>query len=112
MLEIDDAYDAEHDASKLIPMATCNPCFDLRKRLQKMEDAIKVICHGISLSTVDQGKAGEALFILAKKFSVYCSDMLQRQHTADAGALGRKLIEKPGNWWKTLRQFEQEADGA
>lgn len=110
MLQIDDAYDIEHDASKLIPMATCNPCFDLRKRLQKLEDAIKLTCHDLSLNTIDKGKAVEALAILAKKFSGYCADMLQRQHTADVGALGRGLVEQPGNWWRTLRNFETEAN--
>ena len=112
-LQIADEYEIEHDPSKLTRMATCNRCFDLRKHQMKIEDAIKVVCHNlVHVMTKDEQKARgrELLRKLLKQFSQWCSDVLNRQHAANVGSLGDRIIADPKNWWKSLREFETEAN--
>jgi len=112
-LEIADGYDAEHDPSKLIRMATCNPCFDLRKRVMKIEDAIKSVCHSlvwVKMGDAQKDRTKDLLRKLVRQFSQWCADTLHRQHTANAGALGDRILAKPTNWWRCLRDFETEAN--
>jgi len=113
-LQIDDDYDPEFDSAKLIPMATCNRCFDLRARLRKIEDSIRILCHSLSFPITDErrARAYELLRKLSNQFSQWCSDMLNRQHMADSGSLATRLMKEPSNWWKALRKFESEADSA
>ena len=39
-LEIDDSYDSVADPFKLLPLATCNRCFDLRERQKRIADRL------------------------------------------------------------------------
>lgn len=112
MLQVDESYAEQADPDKLIPMATCNSCYDLRRRLGKMEDAIKALCHALAANTIERETAVLGLKFLAGKFSSYCADTLHRRHLADAGALADLLIDEPRNWWRALREFESQAEAS
>jgi hypothetical protein len=112
-LQIADGYDAEHDPSKLIRMATCDRCFDLRARQIRLEDAIKVVCHNlvhVAMSGDGKFRAKELLLKLTQRFSQWCADMLNRQHAANSVSLAEKILTHPPGWWRCLRDFENEAN--
>lgn len=111
-LSIADDYPAEKDPRNLIPMATCNRCFDLRERRIKIETGIKRICYRLelgSLESSDRAKLGDSLKMLAKKYSEWCADILRRQHAANVGYLASALIESPTQWFNHLKDFETAA---
>ncbi len=114
-LEIDEDYDASHDPNKLIPMATCNRCFDLRRRQMRMEEHIKMLCHFLATSDPNDAKRGqvvEAVNRVAKRFSIWCSDVLNRQHAESVEVLTSELISSPKGWWLHLRHFEERTNEA
>lgn len=56
---IDDGF-PEEGIGRWLPMATCNPCFDLYKERQTIRDRVKVICEWLSRTRmVNQAKATE-----------------------------------------------------
>lgn len=111
LLKIADDYPGG-DPMKLVSMATCNRCYDLRDRRIKIEGNIKRICHRLSLGKLDDGEKGrllEMLKVLARKFSIWCADMLRRQHAANVGYLETVLIDHPEHWYRSLLDFEEAA---
>lgn len=118
MLEIADGYDAEHDPQNLMVYATCNPCFDLMVERRKITGLIQKLCRLVSVlnppGTMVKKKVpdelAEAIYKAAKLFSVWCAKLLRRQHAANAGELGNRLLGRPNNWLGFLGEFENEAN--
>ena len=75
---------------------------------------MKTICHRLTIGKAD-GKQRDVLLaqleILTSAFSEWCASVLRRRHTAVSSNLFRAILEDPVNWWKHLRNFEQEANG-
>ena len=117
VLTIADDYPTGRDPLRLVPMATCNPCFDLRERRVKIETQIKKFCHILELLaekdqiTETEGKAirtaTEAVVMLAAKYSVWCGDALRRPATVQGVKfLADALARHPARWWYHLADFE------
>ena len=115
-LSIDGAYPTEHDPMNLVPLATCNHCYDLRDRRMSLERSIRFACYARQLELVSKkpdvaklDSIADGLKVLASKFGHWCSDLLRRQHSANAGYLADVLINQPDNWHRSLQDFENAA---
>jgi hypothetical protein len=111
----DSEYAALRDPLKLLLMFCCNECFDLRERRIKIETMLKRICHQLAFEKTDGAKPlddktraalHDSISLYAKRFSIWCADMLRRPHSANAGYLVEAIIQKPSDWYSHLRDFE------
>jgi hypothetical protein len=113
MLQLAVGYPAGKDPQKLIPMATCNRCYDLRERRIKIESSFKRLCHALAMEKMDESKRDrthELLKVTCSAFGRWCSDLLRRQHTANVGFLANAITEQPDRWYHHLKDFETAAN--
>lgn len=118
-IEIDDEYSKLGDPLKIIGLAACNRCADLRVEKRNLEAKIRFTCmmRAASLKkpseTQDQ-KARGVLESLTKKYA----NMIARWHHKDGMAWDEEcvnlLMEKPAQWgiiigelWKLYNDWEK-----
>ena len=110
----------EKDPNKLLPMATCNRCSDLRTERRGLEAKIKYICMMRAFpkqrpSDVETQKARGLLTKLTRDYA----NMIARWNGADGMAWDEEcvnlLIDKPVHWpevlgvlWKMFRDWQAQ----
>ncbi len=120
-LDISLNYPIEKDPRKIIPMATCNRCFDLRERRIRLENRFKRACYQLALEKTEgakqlDSKAKELLVSLVEltcsQYSRWCADLLRRQHRANVRFLVDAILNQPDRWHNHLKDFESAANNA
>lgn len=123
-LEIDDSYAELGDIHKLIPMAACNRCADLRVERRTLEAKIKHVCmmRAFSKRKPSDEENEKATKVLTKLTQDY-ANMVARWHERQGMAWDEEcvalLLEKPqqwfdilGNLWRMYRQWEAQGEPA
>ena len=137
VVEIDDDYAKLGDPFRLIKLATCDRCYDLRIRRQNIEDAIYRACLGIIQAGIKPNKptkpgeepktpaekarfkesedALKVLVTLTQAYALLASDWCNRSGMIWDEALPAAILEKPKFWrviledyWKTFNRVRRE----
>lgn len=108
ILTIDDAYAELGDPSKLIPMAACNRCADLRIRRRSIEEAIKRSVFPLLTPSktreANEQKAREELIILTKKYTALIAEWTDAADPWWDIDIIDSIIANPAHWTSFLGQ--------
>lgn len=119
-LKIAKSYSELGDPQKLIPMAACNSCADLRVERRSLEAKVKFICmmrktEGKKESDSQQQERREALEKLLKQYAHLVARWHFMEGMAWDDAALDTVMEKPGQWfdvlatlWKTFKAATPE----
>lgn len=109
-VEIDDAYAELGDPMKLLPMACCNPCADLRVKRRNIEENIKAVamilvqCKGKVPQAISQ-MASEQLRV---KTQAYCK-LIAEWHDMSGMAwdenIPAAIMDHPDMWYSVLERL-------
>lgn len=109
-LKIDDTYAKMRDPYKLVPMATCNACYDARFHRKTLEQRIGRICArfiGVSdkkrQSLLEQWQRPLELW-MDKYTQLLCAQYHKRSIVCDE-SVWRSLLEHPEVWGKILNRW-------
>jgi hypothetical protein len=105
-IDIDDDYAALGDPYKLLPMACCNRCADIRVERRQLEDKIKFVCKmrelDPKLAVQRREKDRATLERLLKKYS----NLIARWHFKEGmcwdDAVLETIMETPKQWFDVL----------
>ena len=107
-VEIDDTYSELGDSLKLLPMASCNRCADLRVERRMIEDAVKSTAmrlHRSDRTTETINQSRDSFIKLTQKYA----NLIARWNGMDGGAWDIEgvelLLDKPDHWSKILGEF-------
>lgn len=119
-VEIDDEYSKLSDPYKLIPMAVCSPCSDIRVLRRKLERKVQIVCRVFQMAgknATDElsEKTKKSLTALTQDYA----SMICRWHKLEGMAWDEEcvsqLMEHPERWgeilghlWKMFRQSRRE----
>ncbi len=111
-VEIDDTYDTIGDPLKLLPMATCNRCYDLRDRANKLHREFAAVCAKIeaySGAIADRARAEfyATMESLTKAYADWIADFYARREIVWDPAFPQLLCEQPAKWIQILRNFRE-----
>lgn len=120
-VEIDDGYAAMGDPFKLLKLAACNRCADLREEKRMLEAKFKRACSLLSAVPVGDPKRRETmrnvLEVLTKKYA----EMIARWNGMDGSlweeAILNTLMERPDRWasiigkmWGAFREWKRQQE--
>lgn len=117
-LQIASSYDLG-DPLKLIPLACCNECADLRKLRRRIERKVQLVCAAIQVagSNATDGllsKSRESLTILTKDYARVISNLYGMDGMAWDEECVNLLMDKPEKWhliieelWKLFRDTQK-----
>lgn len=104
-LEVDDAYAALGDPHKLLPMAACNFCSDIRVERRRLEASLAKVAAMIALVPRD-GKEAATLRAVVERMTKNYAEMIARWHHLqgcvwDVEAVNL-IMDKPHAWSQVL----------
>lgn len=105
-ISISDSYDYLADPHKLIPLAACNQCADLRVERRSIESKVKFICKMRQLDNNRAIKGADRDRVALEKLLKQYANMIARWHfmqgmTWDDAALDL-IMDKPAHWFDIL----------
>ena len=104
-LEIDENYDALGDPQKLIPMACCNYCADIRELRRKLERKVQVVCTMLELAgKSSEAKSREALVRLTKDYATMISKWTGKVNRWDEAVVDA-LLKDPHHFGDPLTRM-------
>lgn len=114
-IEIDDSYDVLGDPQKLIPLAACNHCADVRVKRRNLESALQRQCSAIQLlnsaGVKVPEKARKNLTYLAQQYAKMIADWNHTKDTAWDDAIVDALLQKPQDWGNIIaRLWKMQGD--
>lgn len=105
-LEIADSYDEVSDPHKLIPLACCNHCADIRVERRSLEAKIKFICKMRLLDSSRATKAYEKDRSALEKLLKQYAHLIARWHFMDGMSWDEAaldlIMDKPAHWFDIL----------
>lgn len=115
-LSCDDEYDAIGDPQKLVPLAACNDCADVRVLRRILEKKIQTVCGNFNSLRLKEREESEheVRKALNRLTTEYCR-MIARFHKKSGmawdDAIVNQLIEHPDQWadvlgrcWKMFKE--------
>jgi hypothetical protein len=118
--EIDDSYAALGDPFKILPMACCDPCHDMRVSKRDLERRVQFIARcielaGAKLDATARAKFQDVLSILTQDYA----RLIARWHGMQGHAWSIECVEiildKPQQWaavmsglWRFFRQTQED----
>lgn len=122
VLHVDDAYAEHGDIFKLMKLAACDHCADLRLNRRLLESRLQRICALLCNCRANQREEKSATVrdVLTRLTQDYAK-LVAAWHNMSGMAWDEEmvnlLIEKPDKWaaiishyWRTFRQFHQPAN--
>lgn len=112
VISFDAEYEGLGDPFKLMLLATCNRCYDLRNRRETIHAGFAVACGALAcLRTpiADKHRAALALTVeaLTKQYANYVSDFYRRQELVWDSDFTAMVIENPAKWPVILRNYRE-----
>lgn len=112
-LSIDPEYDTVGDRNRLMPMATCNRCGDMRSKRESYHDDFYRQC--VQLIVLTPSKNSEerrqsykvSLLILARKYAKLIAAYHRSSLVIPVEDLVSDLMDKPKHWADALRAFRR-----
>ena len=117
--EIDDNYSGLGDPYKILPMACCNFCSDIRVERRVVEEKIQRACRALSSLSVSDTKGRDNMRALLEKLTKKYARMIARWYGNegslwDEGVL-EVLMKQPNQWpdalgklWSSFRHWQQQ----
>lgn len=121
-VEVDDSYKAHGDVFKLMKMAACNPCHDLRADKRTLEFRITALCNHLvrceGRNRENQVNSNRALMIdLTRKYSQVVARWYQAKQALWEETFPEDLLSHPediraivGNYWRMVRKENAQPD--
>jgi hypothetical protein len=116
VLTIDDDYGKLGDPFKLLKMAACNRCSDLRTKRTRLEDQIRKICLSMVASRPGQDEAARIMVGLDKltqRYALLVADWHNMSGSAWDQTFSQMLMDRPdafsiilSQYWKMFRQTQ------
>lgn len=108
-VQVDDAYAELGDVFKLLTLACCNRCADLRVKRRNLEDGIKKIVNPLiakfgNASVEESNMARAALVTLTKKYTAMVADWLHSTTPWWDVTIVDSIMEKPDKWTLFIEQ--------
>lgn len=121
ILNIDDAYGELGDEHKLIPMAACNRCADLRVNIRRLIDSVGRLCSNLiqwagGKNADRRGKVLPILHQVTRKYAEQFARLHNSKRMIWSEDFGLLLWERPEKWGiiidnykkTTAREYAQE----
>lgn len=119
-IEIDPAYPVDRDPHKLIALAACNNCADLRDRQRRLVESLQSLCmnyaHG-GRSAAEVEHTQRALTALTKAYVRLVQDWLNIPEFPWDEAMLSAFMDRPRNFsdhlrriWIAARRFKSDQD--
>jgi hypothetical protein len=110
VLQVDPDYIGLGDYLKLIPLAACDRCADLREKRRSLEEKIRRICIRLTQLTgpprykaAEQSK--EPLRVLTQAYSRMIADWLNASHPAWDSECVELMVDRPDQYGRILSQL-------
>lgn len=116
IVEVDDSYSELGDPMKLLPMASCDRCADLRIKRRQIEGKIKAAVMVIiqaqgKVSSESRAMIAEALRVQTQAYSRLIAEWHNMSGMAWDENIPEAIMEKPDKWanilgrlWKIFRE--------
>lgn len=103
VISVDDDYAQVGDPFKLLPLAACNRCADMKEKKRTLEDAIAKVCFhiralGQKISADQTAKSKATLEILTRAYSRMVAKYLNATYPAWDMSCVNLLVDKPDHW--------------
>jgi len=108
-LQIDASYARENDPLKIIPLAACDHCADLRVRRRSLHDSFVKVCNSVGF-TNDRDKLREPLEALIRKYLILIADWLGKPVVAFEGCMTEPFVTRPEHCSTHLRRLWRMSD--
>lgn len=114
LVEADEDYIAMGDPAKLLPLATCNRCYDLRDRRIRAESSIERQCYALAIvkrPVSDMvAKFTVSLTAATQAYVRWFCDFhnLTPWQNCWSEDFVRMLIERPRNWHQILQNYRKQ----
>ena len=110
VISVDDDYAQVGDPFKLLPLAACNRCADMRVKKTSLEEAIGKVCFQVrSLGqniTADQtAKSKATLEILTRAYSRMVANYINATYPAWDMECVNLLVDQPDHWPRIVGQL-------
>lgn len=115
-VQIDDSYSELGDPFKILSLACCNRCSDLRVERRRLSEKISRICRKVSIhkSSEAQEEYREILVKLTQRYA----NLIAKFHDKDGmcwdDAIVESLMDNPEQWpsilsqmWKSFQQSQE-----
>ena len=120
-VEISDDYAKLHDPYKILPMACCNFCSDIRVERRMLEGTIQRVCSAISVVPVSDEKRRATMRGVLEKLTKKYAGMVARWYGMEGGLWEEGvldvLMKNPNEWpdvlgklWASFRQWQEQQD--
>lgn len=121
-VEIDDGYSKLGDPFKLMRMASCNPCADMRTKKRDLEFQITALCRHLIFC---QGKnrdnevnhKRDLMFRLTKDYATVVAQWEKAKTVVWDAEFPEQLLNNPenirtivGKYWETVRHLNRQPD--
>lgn len=111
MLQTEASYTALGDAFKLVPLATCDRCYDLRETRLRQENAImkgcRMLVEGKNISDDRREKINQGIRVLCKSLASTLTMTAGNGMSFWDESFPQQLLENPGDAWTILRTFKK-----
>lgn len=109
VLMCDPSYDLAGDVHKLLAMAACNRCADLRIRKRKLETRIELAAQKFKQATMDrEPDLCSALRVKLTELTTHYCNLIAEWLGATSAYWDREIVElicdKPDHWPAVLKQ--------
>ena len=105
-VEVDDDYAGLGDPFKLLPLASCNRCSDLRVERRNLELRLERCCSLVSMTGLDEAKRRETLKGVLGTLSRKYAEMISRWHNHEGSlwdeSIVSQLMDNPAHWGNTI----------
>jgi hypothetical protein len=120
-LDIDDNYAALGDPFKLITLAACNRCADLRTRRMAITDKIAAVCYTVAFAPASiRSETKEKMKPVLRGYLMAYVGLVEDWKGGDSGEFDESVVEAvlsaPGQWpdvikrlWDIVRPSQQGA---
>lgn len=109
-VEIDDGYEKHGDPYKLLPMACCNECADVRVLRRSITRKIQFTCRILQMAGTNAtdemiSKSRKALTSLTQAYAKMISRWNKTEGMAWDEEIVNQLIEQPDQWGVIITQM-------
>ena len=115
-VSVDDDYAKLGDPYKILKLATCNFCADIRVERRRLDERIARCCRNLSLLPEGESKARDKLKLAMEKLTKHYAELVCRWHHAQGSMweeeILNSILDKPLEWphiigrlWTMFRQW-------
>jgi hypothetical protein len=114
-VEIDDSYAGLGDPYKILPLAACNRCADLRVERRRLEERVQRVCNNLIFSAGSSSALKTSTRTILTKLTKSYASLIARWHEMDGMSWDEEVVNQimdhPENWGEVLgrlwRMFKQ-----